>query len=86
MYPKLNITILPLSKYENRDDWENEDTMEKNINDVFKANSLYIKSNEIVFALENRDDFNKALAIRVLEKVARVHPEGEFLKNIYHIW
>jgi hypothetical protein len=78
--------ILPLSKYENRDDWENEDTMEKNINDAFKANSLYIKSNEIVFALENRDDFNKALAIRVLEKVARVHLEGEILKNIYHIW
>lgn len=34
---------------------------------------------------ENRDDFNKALAIRVLEKVARVHLEGEILKNIYHI-
>jgi hypothetical protein len=78
--------ILPLSKYENRDDWENENTMEKNINDVFKANSLYIKSNEIVFALENRDDFNKALAIRVLEKVAKAHPEGEILENIYHIW
>lgn len=86
LYPKLNITILPLSKYENRDDWENENTMEKNINDVFKANSLYIKSNEIVFALENRPDFNKALAIRVLEKVARAHPEGGILKNIYHIW
>ena len=58
----------------------------KKINDAFKANSLYIKSNEIVFALEKRDDFNKALAIRVLEKVARAHPEGGILKNIYNIW
>jgi hypothetical protein len=50
LYPKLNITILPLSKY------------------------------------ENRHDFNRALAIRVLEKVANAHPEGGILKNIYHIW
>jgi hypothetical protein len=86
LFPKLNITILPLSKYNNRDDWDNENSMEKNIKDAFKENLLHIKSNEMIFALEGRHDFNKALAIRVLKKVAREQPKDGILKKIYHIW
>jgi len=86
LYPKLNITILPLSRYENRDDWDNEDSMKKNILDAFKANSQYIKSKELIFAFENVFDFNNELAVRVLEKVAREFNDDNILKNIYYVW
>ncbi len=85
LYPKLNITILPLSKYENRDDWNNENSMKKNITDAFRANSLYIKSKEIIFAFEAGFDFNNILAVRVLEQVAREYSDNGILNNIYYI-
>ena len=86
LYPKLNITILPLSRYENRDDWDNENSMKKNITDAFEANSLYIKSKEMIFAFESRFDFNNKLAVRVLEQVAREYSDNGILNNIYYIW
>jgi len=86
LYPKLNITILPLTRYENRDDWDNEDSMKKNINDAFKANALYIKSKELIFAFEARFDFNNKLAVKVLEQVARDYNDDGILKNIYFVW
>lgn len=73
--------ILTFSKYENHDDWDDENGMKK-IKDVFKANSLYIKFNEIVYALENRRGFNKILVISVIEKVQ----EHTQKMVIYHIW
>jgi hypothetical protein len=85
LYPKLNITILPLSRYKIRDDWDNENSMEKNIKDSFKANSLYIKSKEMIFAFEARFDFNNELAVRVLEKVAREHTKDVILEKIYYL-
>ena len=85
LYPKLNITILPLSRYENRDDWDSENSMEKNIKDAFKANLLYIKSKEMIFAFEARFDFNNELAVRVLEKVAREHTKDVILEKIYYL-
>ena len=85
LYPKLNITILPLSRYKIRDDWDNENSMEKNIKDAFKANSLYIKSKEMIFAFEARFDFNNELAVRVLEKVAREHTKDVILEKIYYL-
>ena len=86
LYPKLNITILPLTRYENREDWDNEDSMKKNINDAFKANSLYIKSKEMIFAFENRFDFNNKLAVKMLEQVAREYSDNDILKKIYYVW
>ena len=85
LYPKLNITILPLSRYENRNDWDSENSMEKNIKDAFKANLLYIKSKEMIFAFEARFDFNNELAVRVLEKVAREHTKDVILEKIYYL-
>ncbi len=84
LYPKLNITILPLSRYENRDDWDNENSMRKNIEDVLKANSTYIKAQEILFVFEFGWDFNIELAIKVLKKVAFEYRDDQILKHIYY--
>jgi hypothetical protein len=86
LYPQLNISILPLTKYENRDDWNDEDIMRRNIEDAFKANALYIKSKEILFAFEERHDFNNRLAMKVLEEVANDYPGDGFLNRIFFIW
>ena len=85
LYPKLNISILPLSRYENRDDWDDEDIMRKNIKDVFKVNSLKIKSKELIFAFEARSDFNNYLAVKVLEKIAREYSDDDILEKVYYI-
>lgn len=85
LYPKLNISILPLSRYENRDDWDNEDIMRKNIKDAFKANSLNIKSKELIFAFEARSDFNNYLAVKVLEQIAREYSDDDILEKVYYI-
>ena len=60
--------------------------MKKNINDAFKANSLYIKSKEMIFAFENRFDFNNKLAVKMLEQVAREYSDNDILKKIYYVW
>jgi|1048.fasta_scaffold02505_5 hypothetical protein len=86
LFPKLNITILPLSRYNGRDDWDNEERMKKNIKDAFLANSLYIKSRVLIFAFEARFDFNNELAVKVLEKVANEYNDDGILKKVYFIW
>jgi hypothetical protein len=85
LYPKLNISLLPLTRYEERNDWENEIAMKKNIIDVFYSNSEYIKSDQIIFAFEERGDFNNGLAVKVLESIAREFKEDGILKYVYYI-
>jgi hypothetical protein len=81
LYPKFNITLIPVPNYENRNDWDNETIMIKHIKDAFLANSKYIKSSEIIFALEQVKD---SLANHVLRKVASELQDNGILKHIYY--
>lgn len=70
LFPKYNITIVPLSIYENRNDFGNRAIFEKHVQDCFKANEKYIKCEKIIFGFEQNDDFDVVLFEEVLSEKA----------------
>jgi hypothetical protein len=66
LYPKLNLTIMPLTIFEGRDDTNQSIVMEKHIIDCFDSNEKYIKCPKLIFALERRYDFDIDLAFKTL--------------------
>lgn len=69
LFPKLNLTIVPLSIYKNRNDFGNSEIMRKLINDCFKSNEKYIKCSKLIFAFERVFDFDIDLALEILNEV-----------------
>ncbi len=67
LYPRLNLSALPLSVYGKRNDSGNETIMGKNIDDCFLAETKYIKSGYLLFILDDRSDFDVKLAEEILD-------------------
>lgn len=85
LYPRLNINILPLTRYGDRDSWHDEESMRRNIQDAFKANTLYSKCPQMLFGFEERHDFNNVLAMKVLEQEAAQIEDTNILRRIFYI-
>ena len=83
LYPKLNMTIIPLTTTPDRDDFGDRALMKKHIQDCFKANEEYIKCPEMLFALEDRGDFDYHLAMDVLKEVLDT-ADFEFTKEVFY--
>lgn len=66
LYPKLSLTIIPLSAFGNRNDFGNRIIINRHIDDCFEAETRYIKSSKMVFIFEKRHDFDHELAATVL--------------------
>lgn len=75
-FPKYNLTIIPLSDYENRNDFGNRTVFEKHVQDCFDSNEKFIKSPKLIFRIENRGDFDIELFEQVLFEKAE---EYDFL-------
>jgi hypothetical protein len=83
-WPKASLSLVPLTKYEDRNDFGNREVMRKHIKDALQAQSLYLKSPELLFAFEERGDFDNRLAMEVLrEEVA--HFNCPYTEAIYYI-
>jgi hypothetical protein len=68
LFPKANVSIIP-NDYINNQTIQFEDRqVEGFIKDVFNANRLYIKSEEIVFMLDDSTHY-KSQIIRVLQRI-----------------
>lgn len=84
LYPRLSMTIIPLTVADGRDDFGNRQLMKKHILDCFKANEKYVKSPEMLFALEDRDDFDYQLAIDVLDEIVNEIPNFRYTENVFY--
>ena len=83
LYPKHNISAVPVSIYNQRNDFGNREIMKKHILDCFLANEQYIKCGDLIFDLDNYDnDFDLDLAYQVLKEEAKIY-SFNFTKNIY---
>lgn len=69
LFPKLNLTIVPLTIFENRNDTGNRNKMQKIIIDCLDSNEKYIKCTNLIFALERRSDFDRDTALEVLKAI-----------------
>jgi len=69
LYPKLNLTILPLSIDENRNDFNERDILFENIKRSIDINEEIVKSSKMIFAIERRFDFNIDLALEILKEL-----------------
>lgn len=58
LFPGQNMTIVPLSIYGNRNDFEKKEIIRKHILDCIEANEKYVKCSELIFAFERRYDFD----------------------------
>ncbi len=70
-YPKHNLTIVPLSIYQDRNDFGNREIFEKHVLDCFESNEKYIKCRKLIFGMESRGDFDYTLFEEVLIELAR---------------
>ena len=87
LYPQANISILP--KSEMRTDWNKNPVnitvteLEKFIDDVFKANQEYLKSEIIYFTLES-SYINKYQALNIIEnKIEQEINSDLYVKTIW---
>jgi histidinol phosphatase-like enzyme len=78
LFPKINVSVFPLSIYEERNSWEDYEQMKNAILKIFEFDQKYLKSRRILFALEERYDFNRKLSYSILEEVLSD-------KNLYSI-
>ena len=85
LYPDLNLTIIPLTAFNDRNDFGNHEIMTKHIEDCFTANEQYLKCENVVFALEDRGDFDYNLALKVIIEVAAAKTNLVFTKSIFYI-
>ena len=67
-YPKLDLTLLPMSRYGDRDDFGNAQIMAKHVEDVFKANEEYCAKDEICFDLHGEKNFDTVTFEKELER------------------
>ena len=67
-YPKLDLTLLPMSRYQDRDDFGNAEIMARHVQEVFKANEEHCGNDEIYFALDCEKTFDAATFEKALEK------------------
>jgi hypothetical protein len=67
-YPKLDLTLLPMSRYQGRDDFGNAEIMARHVQDVFKANEEHCGKDEIYFALDCENTFDAATFEKALEE------------------
>jgi len=74
-YPKLDLTLLPMSRTNKRDDFGNEEIMAKHVQDVFKANEGHCGNDEIYFALDCERTFDVATFEKALEKALAAKKE-----------
>ncbi len=84
LYPKLSMTIVPLTATAERDDYGNRALMVKHISDCFKANEEYVRCPSILFALEDRDDFDYQLAMDVLRELVESEDEFSYTKKVFY--
>ena len=70
LFPQYNITIVPLSIYENRNDFGNRAIFEKHVQDCFDANEIHIKCEKVICGFEQNGDFDVALFEEVLSEKA----------------
>ena len=85
LWPQLPMTIVPLSVYGGRNDFGNRTIMSRHIDDAIKANELYIKCSDLVFALERRFDFDEPLACDILREKLRQSPAMVYTQRVYYI-
>jgi hypothetical protein len=85
LWPKFAMTLIPLTRWKDRNDVGDHDVMSRHIRDAFLANREYVKCNEIVFAFEQRDDFDAALATEVLLEEAAAMDGDQFLQQVFYI-
>jgi len=85
LFPELSITIVPLTKYAYRDNFGDFYTMSKHIDDCFKANEKYLKCEEMLFAFEDRDDFDYQLAMSALQTQASEKRNFVHTKRIFYV-
>jgi hypothetical protein len=69
LHPKFAITIVPLSIFRERNNFGDRIIMKRNIEDCFLANEKLVQAMEVYFALEDRPDFDKILAIELINEV-----------------
>ena len=72
-FPQYNITIVPLSIHENRNDFGNREVFDKHVQDCFDANEKHIKCDKVIFGFENRGDFDFALFEEVLSEKVKTY-------------
>ena len=84
LYPKLSMTIIPLSTTAGRDDFGDRALMKKHIEDAFKANEEYVKCADMLFALEGRHDFDYELAIDVLKEILNSSNDFTYTRRVFY--
>ncbi len=84
LYPKLSMTIIPLTTTPERNDFGNRALMKKHIQDCFKANEEYIKCSEMLFVLEDRSDFDYRQAIDVLKEIVNACENFTYTKKVFY--
>jgi hypothetical protein len=68
LYPKAPITIIPLSIFEERNDFGNAALMKKLIEDCFVANEQYWKIPHLHFCFDSGHVFDNELALKTIEE------------------
>lgn len=82
LFPKANISILPVCENENHDAL-NLNELTECIKDVFIANQMYLKSDIIYFTLENAY-IDKRIALRILEDfILKNASANQYVKTIW---
>ena len=81
-HPKLDLTLLPMSRYGDRDDFGNAQIMVKHVEDVFKANEEYCAKEEICFDLHGEKNFDTATFERKLNWVLANQKQWKCTKKV----
>lgn len=68
LYPRAPITIIPLSIFEDRNDFGDAGLMKKHIEDCFVANEQYWKIPHLHFSFDSHHVFDIELARKTLEE------------------
>ncbi|ALJ00687.1 hypothetical protein [Rufibacter tibetensis] len=84
-YPKMYMTVLPLSQFGERDDFGNIGLMKKHIEDAFEANEKYLKSAELIFDLQDMGGFDSDTALAALIEVSNLKSNLRFTKKVYFL-
>jgi hypothetical protein len=83
LFPELNITILPLSKFNLRDTFNDKIVMKLNLLACLEINELHVKCPEIIFAFDLQKDFNGELALETLKEILLYKDDFIYTKKIF---
>lgn len=83
-FPTYCATTIPLTIFDSRDDFGNVVIMEKHLRDCFAINEERVKCPNLVFALEERPDFDRELAYRILPHI--LFSGGGFTHTLNVFW